>query len=506
MDQQEVRIGDTAASWQDVVKVARYGATLVLTDAAWQRIDLAQEIVGKIVNSGQIAYGITTGLGSLCNVVLAQDELSKLSRNTLLSHACGVGEPLSDEQCRAIICSAVINYSHGKSGIRRSIVESLIALLNHGIIPQVPKQGSVGYLTHMAHIGVCLLGMGQVRFQGALMPSAEALQKVGLAPIQLGAKDGLSFVNGTPCMTGLTALAIDDATQLSKWADIISALSFEALKGQTAAFREDILALKPYPGLMLVGENLRQCLANSQHLAAHQGIRTQDALSIRSIPQVHGAARDQLDHTAKQLNIELNSATDNPLILGDHDHFEVVSQANPHGESVAMAADLLAIAMSELGGISERRLDRLLNPLVSGLPAYLVKHSGVNSGLMITQYVAASLCADNKRLSVPAVTDNFVTSALQEDHLSMGTPSAVKLQDVVNNVYSILAIEWLAAAQACEFFDPSQLGDGTRSAWSLMREHIAPYDEDRWLAPEIEKSVRLLRTQPLLKDHFPYIH
>lgn len=497
-----VVIGNGPVRWQDIAAVARHGARLELAPQVWARIDNAQAIVRRIVDSGERAYGVNTGLGALCNVSLQGEQLSALSRNTLLSHACGVGPALPDEQTRAIICAAIVNYSHGKSGLQRSVVEALLALLEHGITPQVPSQGSVGYLTHMAHIGVSLLGVGKVSYRGRLVEAAEALADAGLAPVQLGAKDGLCLVNGTPCMTGLASLALDDASRLLQWADVIGAMSFEALRGQIAAFDAEIIALKPHPGMQLVGENLRALLDGSEVIASSKGIRTQDALSIRSIPQVHGAARDQLAHVVRQVEAELNGANDNPLLLGTPDNFRVVSQANPHGQSVALAADLLAIAMAEIGSIAERRLDRLVNPHVSGLPAFLVSNPGVNSGMMIAQYVAASLCGQNRQLAQPAVLDNFVTSGLQEDHLSMGTNAALKLHQVLENCTQILAIEYLLAAQAFEFLKEQRFGAGTDAAWRLLRESVPAYLQDRWLAPDIASTAALLKDprlpQPLL--------
>ena len=499
---EQIIIGDRLITWQDVTAVARHGATLTLSENAWARIDNAQAIVQRIVTSGERAYGVNTGLGALCNVSLEGEQLSRLSRNTLLSHACGVGPALPDEQTRAIICAAIINYSQGKSGIHRQVVEALIALLNHRITPQVPSQGSVGYLTHMAHIGIALLGVGQVSHRGQIISALQALSEEGLSPVELGAKDGLCLVNGTPCMTGLSCLAIADVNRLMQWADVISAMTFEGLRGQLDAFDEEIIALKPHPGMQQVGKNLRGLLAGSEVLANSKGIRTQDALSIRSIPQVHGATRDQLTHATRQIETELNSATDNPLLLGTPDAYRVVSQANPHGQSVAMAADLLAIAMAELGSIAERRLDRLINPTVSGLPAFLVSQPGVNSGMMIVQYVAASLCAENRQLAQPAVIDNYVTSGLQEDHLSMGTSAALKLHKVLENVTQILAIEYLLAAQAFEFFKGPRFGVGTEVAWRLLRERVPAYDEDRWLAPDIASSVTLLKNEESLETVF----
>ncbi|CAI1768394.1 Histidine ammonia-lyase [Serratia quinivorans] len=498
-----VTLDNLPLRWQDVVAVARYQAPLNLSDAAWTRIDNAQAIVQKIVASEQRAYGVNTGLGALCNQALHGEQLAQLSRNTLMSHACGVGAPLSDEQTRAIICCAIVNYCQGKSGIQRPVVEALLALLNRGITPRVPSQGSVGYLTHMAHVGVALLGLGEVSYRGQLVTAAQALAEEGIVPPQLGAKDGLCLVNGTPCMTGLSCLALADAWRLARWADVLAAMSFEALGGQIAAFDSEILALKPHPGMQRVGSNLRMLLNGSEMIAASKGIRTQDALSIRSIPQVHGACRDQIAHAERQIEIELNGNSDNPLLLGTPDNYRVMSQANPHGESVAMAADLLAIAIAELGGIAERRIDRLINPLVSGLPAFLVSEPGVNSGMMIAQYVAASLCAENRQLAQPCVVDNYVTSALQEDHLSLGTGAALRLHKALGNINQILAIEYLLAAQAFEFLQQHRFGDGTQRAWQRLRQTVAPYHQDRWLAPDIASSATLLQDEQALAEIAP---
>ncbi|WP_338521375.1 histidine ammonia-lyase [Pseudomonas batumici] len=500
---EKIVIADAPLRWQDVVAVARHGAPLELSPQAWARIDNAQAIVQRIVVSGERAYGVNTGLGALCNVSLSGEQLSQLSRNTLLSHACGVGAPLPDEQTRAIICAAIVNYSHGKSGLHRQVIEALLALLNRGITPQVPAQGSVGYLTHMAHVGIALLGVGQVSYRGQIVPAQQALAEEGLQPVQLGAKDGLCLVNGTPCMTGLGCLALADATRLVQWADVVGAMSFEAQRGQIAAFDAEIIALKPHPGMQQVGVNLRSLLDGSEVIAASKGIRTQDALSIRSIPQVHGAARDQLAHAARQIETELNGCTDNPLLLGTPDNYRVMSQANPHGQSVALAADLLAIAMAEVGSIAERRLDRLINPHVSGLPAFLVSNPGVNSGMMIVQYVAASLCAENRQLAQPAVLDNYVTSGLQEDHLSLGTNAALKLHRALENCTQILAIEYLLAAQAFEFLKEQRFGAGTDVAWKLLRERVPAYDQDRWLAPDIARAAALLKDPTLIQGRFP---
>jgi histidine ammonia-lyase len=338
---------------------------------------------------------------------------------------------------------------------------------------------------HGAHIGLALLGIGDVEYAGRRMPAGEAIAAAGLQAIDVGPKDGLCLVNGTRCLAGLSCLGVVEAARLADWSDIIAALSFEALKGQTDAFDEELLNLKPHAGVVAVGKRLRSLLKGSEVMVHFRGHRTQDALSLRSIPQVHGATRDQLDHARKQIVIELKSATDNPLVLGTPDSYRVISNAHPHGQSVAMAVDLMALAVAELGSIAERRIDRLLNPATSGLPAFLVKQPGVNSGLMIVQYVAASLAAENKRLSQPAVADNYVTSAQQEDHISLGTPGALKALKVIDNTRRILAIEYLCAAQAIEFLPKLELGQGTGTAYRRLRAHIPSMEQDRYLSPEI---------------------
>jgi histidine ammonia-lyase len=341
-----------------------------------------------------------------------------------------------------------------------------------------------------------------VSYRGQVISALQALSEEGLSPVELGAKDGLCLVNGTPCMTGLGCLAIADVNRLMQWADVIGAMTFE---GCAANWTRSTKPSSRSSRILACSKWARTCAVCWQAVKCSptvKGIRTQDALSIRSIPQVHGATRDQLAHATRQIETELNSATDNPLLLGTPEAYRVVSQANPHGQSVAMAADLLAIAMAELGSIAERRLDRLINPTVSGLPAFLVSQPGVNSGMMIVQYVAASLCAENRQMAQPAVIDNYVTSGLQEDHLSMGTSAALKLHKVLENVTQILAIEYLLAAQAFEFFKGPRFGVGTEAAWRLLRERVPAYDEDRWLAPDIASSVTLLKNEESLETVF----
>lgn len=475
----------TTLTYHQIATIARGEAIVTIGATALAQMQNGRAIVERIIERGELAYGISTGLGALSNIRLSGEQRAQLSRNTLLSHACGVGEPLPVVAVRAIMATMLNDFCHGQSGISPAVPQQIADLLNAGITPLVPRQGSVGYIVHGAHIGLALIGVGDVTMAGQRMSAADALTAAGLSPVELATKDGLCLVNGTRCLTGLACLALVEAEQVADWADITGALSFEALKGQIAAFDPLVLNLKRHPGLLTVGARLRHLLAGSEIIAKHEGIRTQDALSIRSIPQIHGASRDQIDHARRQVEIELGSATDNPLVIGTPDDYRVISNAHPHGQSVAMAVDLLAIAMAELGSVAERRLDRLINPAVSDLPAFLVKEGGVNSGMMIAQYTAASLAAENKLLAHPMVTDNYITSAQQEDHLGLGTPAALKCRQVIDNVRKILAIEFLLAGQALEFYPGLTRGQGTDCAYKLLRAEVPAYDQDRFLAPDI---------------------
>lgn len=508
-DDQHLELGTAPVAWQDVVRIARHGASLSLSRDARERIATARHAVDDITSSATPHYGINTGLGALCDVVLEPSELERLSRHTLMSHASGVGPPLRTEQVRAIICCAIINYSHGYSGISPAVVEGLLRLLNERVTPIVPSQGSVGYLTHMAHIGLALLGHGNVEFQGQNMPADQALDTIGMSPLSLGPKDGLSLVNGTPAMTGLACLALDDADLLAAWADVIGAMSFEVLGGQLDAFHPDVIRLKRQDGVQQVGDNLRCLLEGSQQLARRQGQRLQDALSLRSMPQVHGACRDQFKHAARQIAQELNSASDNPLVVVNQDGYRIISQANPHGASVAMACDLLAIAICEWSSISERRLYRLVTPQANQLPPFLTTESGVKSGMMIAQYSAASLVAECKRLAQPAVTDNFLTSGLQEDHLSLGESAALKLDQSLENAAMVLAIEYLLAAQAMDLVDDQGFAPATMLAWHTLRERVPSYSEEHALSHDMQSTRDLLREHTSLatfRRHAPHLN
>lgn len=486
-----IDVGLGPYSWRDVVAVAD-GASLRLTPDVTERLRRHRRGVETIVARGDRVYGITTGLGALSDVLLAADQIVALSTNTVRSHSCAVGEPFPPRLVRAIMAGQVFNFAHGHSGVSPGVVRQIVRLLDAGITPVIPSQGSVGYISHTAHVGLALIGEGTVRDDRGVGPAAEALAAHGIAPLTLGAKEGLSLVNGTPCLTGLACLLLEACERLADWADLIAAMSFEVLGGQIAAFDEEALAVKRHPGVQTVGRRLRAFLEGSQIVATNLGRRTQDALSIRAIPQVHGGIREIIAMGMARVEGELNSASDNPLVFLQGDTPRLVSQANPHGEPVALAVDAVAIALAELGGISERRLDRLLNPLVSGLPAFLVAHSGVNSGFMIVQYASASLASENKILATPAVVDNYVTSGLQEDHLSLGTPAVLKATRIAANVQKMLGIEYLAAAQAYEFMQGRRPGVGTAAGLAALRARIGPMMVDGILSPDLALAERVL--------------
>ncbi|MBC8745091.1 MULTISPECIES: HAL/PAL/TAL family ammonia-lyase [Paraburkholderia] len=491
---------DRPLNWAQVAAVAA-GEPLELSADARARIAAARVLVEQIVERRIRAYGVNTGVGALCDVIVSPTEQRTLSRNILMSHAVGVGAPLGVAETRAIMAAAVNNFAHGHSGIRLEVADQLVDLLNADCLPEVPAFGSVGYLSHMAHIALVCIGEGYVRYRGERLKGREALRMLGREPLVLEAKEGLSLINGTPCVTGLAALALARAVRLLDWTDVVAAMSFENLRGQLAAFDEDSLALRISPGLNLVGERMRTALADSGILAAVVGQRTQDPLSMRTIPHVHGAARDVLAATADVVNRELASITDNPIVAGTPEDPRVYSQAHAVGASIALAMDSLATAIAQVAAMAERRLDRLVNPLVSGLPAFLAEPGGTCSGFMIAQYTAASLVAQNRRLALPASLDGGITSGLQEDHLCHATPAALKALEIVDNAGRIVAIELLAAAQAYDLqATDAPRAPHTQALWQRVRQIVPTYRDDRPLADDMSVAFRMIAGEapPLL--------
>jgi histidine ammonia-lyase len=484
---------DRALNWRQIGDVAQ-GAELALSGGAQARISAARTLVESIIRKGVRAYGVNTGVGALCDVVIPESKQVELSRNIVMSHAVGVGPPLDSVAVRAIIAAAVNNFAHGCSGVRPVVVDRLLALLGSHCVPEVPAAGSVGYLSHMAHIALVIIGEGTAQSCGRSISGAEALRSMHLAPLVLAAKEGLSLVNGTPCATGLTALALGKTQRLLDWADIVAAMTFENLHGQIAAFDADAMDLRVSAGVRRVGERLRAALNGSVILRRSIGRRTQDALSLRAIPQVHGAVRDLFAQTARVVDDELASVTDNPAVVGSVDEPRALSGAHAVGAALGLNVDSLGIAVAEMAAMSERRIDRLVNPLVSNLPAFLATDRGAGSGFMIAQYTAVSLTAENRRLAAPSSLDGGVTSGLQEDHLSHATPGALKLLKIIDNAEAILAIELLAASQAYELQEDSAARAAqTDAIYKRVRCLIPQYRDDRPLAADISSARALLK-------------
>ncbi len=481
----------------DVISVARDGAKVVASPGLADRMTPARDVVELAVDSQEVVYGITTGFGALASTHIGRDQTETLQYNLIRSHAAGVGKPLPDVLVRAMLLLRARTLSQGHSGVRLEIVERLIEMLNRGLLPVVPSQGSVGAsgdLAPFAHLALPLIGEGEVRWNGEILTGAQALAKAGLEPLRLHTKEGLSLLNGTEGMAAMGILAHDQANTLLLAADVACALTVEAVMGSSRPFRPDVHALRPHPGQGRSARRIATLLEGSEIGASHADDfhhAVQDAYSLRCAPQVHGAVADTLDHMASVLEIEIGSVVDNPIVFADT--AEVISAGNFHGQPLAFVLDFCAIAVTELGSISERRTDRMLDPTRSaGLPAFLSPDPGVNSGYMISQYTQAALVAENRVLSHPASVESIPTSGMQEDHVSMGWGAGRKLFPVLDNTRRVLAVEMLCATQALEYRRPLRPAPGTSAVAALIREHVPPLTEDRPLAAEIETVAELI--------------
>ncbi|MGK2859928.1 MAG: histidine ammonia-lyase [Thermoanaerobaculia bacterium] len=479
---------------QDVVSVARGSAKAELTEEARVRMRSSRALVEKFVAEGRTVYGITTGFGVFSEVSIPPDQVLELQRRLILSHCAGLGEPYPDEVSRAMMLLRANALAKGCSGVRVEVVELLLAMLNAGLAPVIPSQGSVGAsgdLAPLAHLASTLIGEGSVRLGGSVMPAREALASIGRAPVVLQAKEGLALINGTQAICAMASLALDRARMLLDLADLFATMTLDALRGTDAAFDARIHAVRPHAGQTFVAARMRGLLAGSEIRDSHRDCgRVQDAYSLRCVPQVHGAVRDAVEFAVSKIAIEINSATDNPLIFVEDE--TVVSGGNFHGAPVAMACDVATLALVDLASISERRIERLVNPQLSELPPFLVKEGGLNSGFMIAQVTAAALVSESKALSHPASVDSIPTSANKEDHVSMGPTAAWKLSRVVENVAGVLAIEAMCAAQALEFRRPLRSSKPVEGAHAAIREKIAPWDEDRYLHADLVAALALL--------------
>ena len=493
--------GDTL-SLEDLERAATDPSVQVaLAGGARERILRSREVVEDAVRNERVVYGVTTGFGRLAETVIPIGRIEELQINLIRSHACGVGPALSRAETRAITLLRANVLAKGFSGVRPVVVERLLDLLNRGVHPVIPESGSVGAsgdLAPLSHLALVLVGEGFAEVGGEVVPGDEAMRRAGLEPLRLQAKEGLALNNGTQVMTGLGALALVAAERAVETADAAGAMTLEALRGTPDAFHPAIMRARPHPGQAASAERLRALLADSEIRESHRDRaddpRVQDAYALRCMPQVHGAARNAFAYIRQVLETEANSATDNPLIFPDEEGGLVISGGNFHGQPIAQVLDLLAIALADLASISERRIERLVNPDLSGdLPPFLTRDPGVCSGFMIAQITAAAAVNEAKTLAYPASVDSIPTGAGKEDHVSMGMTSARKVRQVLRNVETVLAIELLCAAQGLEFRKPLRPGRGVERAYDLVRARVGCLEADRALAPDIEATAALVR-------------
>jgi histidine ammonia-lyase len=479
---------DQSLSLSDFQRVVREHEPVQLAPQARERVQAARAVIERIVEGSEAVYGVNTGFGKFATVSVDRSQLAQLQHNLIVSHAIGVGAALPGEVVRGILLLRAQSLALGHSGVREDVIGLLLALLNAQAHPVIPAQGSVGAsgdLAPLAHLALTLLGMGELEHAGTVRPAAEVLAELGLTPLELQAKEGLALINGTQLMGSLLALSVLDARTLLHTANVAAAMTVEGMRGSHQPFRDDVVRLRPHPGALEVAAELRTHLSGSAVAPSHALCgRVQDAYSLRAVPQVHGATLDVIAHAERVLAVEFASVTDNPLIFPESG--EVISGGNFHGQPLALSADALTVAVAELGSISERRCEQLLNPALSGLPGFLTPQGGLNSGLMIAQYTAAALVSENKVLSHPASVDSIPTSANQEDHVSMGAHACRKLRQVLENVSVVVAVELLCAAQALEF-QPLQPGAGVAAAYRFVRTLSAPLDHDRYYKPELDR-------------------
>ncbi|MBU5485439.1 histidine ammonia-lyase [Clostridium sp. MSJ-11] len=489
---------------EEIINVARKGCKVSLSEDAVKSVKESRKIIDDIVENEKVVYGVTTGFGEFCNVSISKKDCNTLQENLIRSHACGYGPSFSTDIVRTIMLTRANALAKGYSGIKIETLNTLVEMLNKGVHPIIPEKGSLGAsgdLAPLAHMVLPMLGLGEAEYKGEIMSGKEAMEKAGIPTIILDAKEGLALINGTQVLTSTGALATYDAIELLKVSDIAAALTIEALRGITDAFDERIHVIRAHAGQLATARNLLKLVEGSTYVTKQGELRVQDAYSLRCVPQIHGASKDTINYVKSKVEIEINSVTDNPIITREGD---VISGGNFHGEPMALPFDFLGIGAAEIANVSERRLERLINPQLNDLPAFLARHGGLNSGFMITQYAAAALVSENKVLAHPASVDSIPSSANQEDLVSMGTIAARKARDIIQNATRVVATELMAACQAIDFrADKSfELGKGTAEAYKVIREAVnfMEYDTDIEMYKELDRVTEVIVNGKILEE------
>ena len=498
---EKIYLDGESLTLDEFIEVTRGFKKVEIKEEAIEKINKSRALADKYVDEERVIYGITTGFGKFSDVVINKDEAKDLQTNLIISHACGVGEPLSEDIVRGVMLLRINALSKGYSGIRLSTLETLVNMLNKKVHPVIPEKGSLGAsgdLAPLSHMVLVMLGEGEAIYEGQRMTGKEAMGKAGIPIIELTSKEGLALINGTQVMTSVGAHTVYDGINLMKTADITAGLTVEALNGITDAFDERIHLIRNHQGQVDTARNLNRILEGSDMTTRQGEIRVQDAYSLRCLPQIHGASKDTLNYVLNKVNIEMNSVTDNPIILEESG--DVISGGNFHGQPMALSFDFLGIGLAELANVSERRLERLVNPALSDLPAFLSEKGGLNSGFMIVQYSAASLVSENKVLAHPASVDSIPSSANQEDHVSMGTIAARKARDILDNTRKVLAMELLAACQAIDIRGKKDLGKGTEIAYEIVREQLSKIEDDVVMYKEINKAEDIIKSNRIVED------
>lgn len=488
---------------EDFINVTRKGCKVMISEETYKDVEKARELVERYVADQKVCYGITTGFGKFSDQIISENETEALQKNLIMSHSCGVGNPLSIEYVRGIMLLRVVNLCKGHSGVRKVTLDTLVEMINKNVTPYIPEKGSLGAsgdLAPLSHMVLVMLGLGKAYYKEELLLGKEAMEKANIKILEsLSSKEGLALINGTQVMTSIGAHVTYDALNLMKHLDLASSLSIEALNGIICAFDKKVHKVRPHAGQITTAENIRKILKGSKCVTKQGELRTQDPYSLRCIPQIHGASKDAFNFIKTKIEIEMNAVTDNPIIFVEED--EVISGGNFHGQPMALPFDFLGIALSEMANISERRIERLVNPqLNNGLPAFLVENGGVNSGFMIVQYSAASLVSENKVLAHPASVDSIPSSANQEDHVSMGTIAARKAGEILGNARKVIAMEILCACQAIDLKKSNiSLGIMTQETYKIIRENVKYYDEDRVMYPDIDTIEEIIKSNLIIE-------